>query len=461
MRSVGAIAACVGLAAVVAGCNSLDAIYLREGIGTTLGTPDLPEASYLQDIYVGEICRQAGLRFSQQGDVLLCEEAGMRPAEWATFVQAGMNDIDRRCDAYLAWLDNKRRWREPILKQIHSTAAGTAAILGLTGVGPHAISIVGTAFGFAQETFFNFSSRLITEVDHSVVQLVVLDHQNQFRVKIANVPVDNRPMAIYLLRNYLRICMPFSIEMSINNTITTFHRSGPEALRTEPVLTRAPVVAARVAAATPRPPAVVFRESIPSSPRTPLPGVGGQPGPKPAPTVTGPDLTDVERKLPLFEGQRIQSNLCVSVADGNFGTETREAIRQSKIAARQSAQALTTPPPFDNTDGKIKSNLEVQKFADARDCSKDSSGVERGYLTAFEKFRFPGPVAISGLRSRLRACNRNLSLPDSELFDQPMRNAIMTVKASAPASEKAKFDDPNSGGLNNESYSYIVRTCVL
>jgi hypothetical protein len=260
MRLVVALAACFGLATVVAGCSSVDGDYLRDGIGTNLGTPDLPQVSYLQDVYVGEICRQAGLRVLQQGDVLVCDEVGMRPGEWATFVQAGMNDIDRRCDAYLAWLDNKRRWREPLLAQLHSTAAATAAILGLTKVGAVPIAIVATSFGFAQESFINFQSRLITQVDQSVVQVVVLGHQNEFRRQVATVPVDNRPAAAYLLRNYLRICMPFSIEMSINNTITTLHRSGPEALRTEPMLTRAPAVAARVASG-------IRTAAIPSTPQ--------------------------------------------------------------------------------------------------------------------------------------------------------------------------------------------------
>ena len=91
-----------------------------------------------------------------------------------TFVQAGMNYIDRRCDGYLAWLDNKRRWREPILKQLHTTAATTGAIMGLTGVGAVPIAIVGTAFGFAQDTFVNVNARLITEIDHSVLQTVAL-----------------------------------------------------------------------------------------------------------------------------------------------------------------------------------------------------------------------------------------------------------------------------------------------
>jgi hypothetical protein len=251
MRAAAILLSCAGLAILTAGCGPLDRAYIREGIGTELGSAELPEVTRLQDVYVGEICRQAGLRVSRQGELLLCDEASIRPSEWATVVQAGMNDIDRRCDAYLGWLDNQRRWREPVLKQINITAATTAAILGLTGVGPTPIAIVGAAFGFAQDTFTNYNTRLITEVNHAVVQSVVLGNQNEFRVKLAPVPVNNRPAAIYLLRNYLRICTPFSIEMSITDTITTLHRAGPDALRTEPVLTRAPTIA-RVEALGPR-----------------------------------------------------------------------------------------------------------------------------------------------------------------------------------------------------------------
>jgi hypothetical protein len=251
MRSIVAFTTWAVLLATATGCSSLDVAYIREGIGSNLYSSELPDVSYLQDVYVGGICRQAGLRVSQQGDVLLCDDFDMRPGEWATFVQAGMNDIDRRCDAYLTWLDNKRRSREPILKQVNTTAATTAVILGLTGVGVTPIAIVAEAFSFAQDSFTNFQSRLITEIDHAVIQSVVLDHQNQFRDKIAKVPVDSRPEAIYLLRNYLRICMPTFIEMSISNTITTFHRNGADALRVTPLLTRAPGVAARVAAAAP------------------------------------------------------------------------------------------------------------------------------------------------------------------------------------------------------------------
>jgi len=137
MRVRSVVVACVGLALTLTMSACSDAVLIREGIGTNLAAADLPEASRLQDIYVGEICHQAGLRVVRQGDFLFCEEVGLRPSEWRTFVQAGMNDIDRRCDAYLGWLDNKRRWREPILKQLHTTAATAGAIMGLTASGLH------------------------------------------------------------------------------------------------------------------------------------------------------------------------------------------------------------------------------------------------------------------------------------------------------------------------------------
>jgi hypothetical protein len=99
---------------------------------------------------------------------------------------------------------------------------------------------VGIAFGLAADTFTNISSRLLLEVNHSTVQSVVLGYQADFRAKNLKVIIDNRPAAIYLLRSYLRLCMPYSIETSIKNTVTIYHRD-PTALNTEPLLLRTPV----------------------------------------------------------------------------------------------------------------------------------------------------------------------------------------------------------------------------
>jgi hypothetical protein len=80
-------------------------------------------------------------------------------------------------------------------------------------------------------------------------------------------------------------------------------------------------------------------------------------------------------------------------------------------------------------------------------------------LTAFEKFRFRDAAAIKYLKRLLDGCGNNFT--DAGSFDQPMRATIETLKAIAPASEKARFGDSNSGKLNDQSYIYIInKSCV-
>jgi hypothetical protein len=405
MRGKGAILAAVGLALLTSGCNTLDREYVRQGIGTDLGSVELPETSNLQDIYVGEICRQAGLRVTRQGDFLVCEEVGLRPAEWATFVQAGLNDIDRRCDGYLAWLDNKRRWREPILKQLHTTAAATAAIMGLTGVGATPIAIVATAFGFAQDSFVNFSSRLITEIDHSVIQAVVLDNQNVYRAKLATIQIDNRPAALYLLRNYLRICMPFSIEMSINNTMTTYHRGGAEALaRSEPLLVR-PTTVARIVTDASRP--------LPRQERLRI--------------ATGNRSGATEPALPNRFITAVQLALCVQ-PDGELGPEgstTRRAIGEYLTGRRR---------PLAETINATNRPLLSEAVDEVANC------VGEGFGNPFEVGAYGVPAAQraakirafqTDLRNALKDRGSTITVPDSGVFDTATRDAIAEYRRAS------------------------------
>ena len=55
------------------------------------------------------------------------------------------------------------------------------------------------------------NSRLLISVNQSTVQEVVYGSQGQFREKIRDYRVPDQPAAIYLLRNYLRLCMPITI----------------------------------------------------------------------------------------------------------------------------------------------------------------------------------------------------------------------------------------------------------
>lgn len=199
-------------------CSPQDAHYFNDGGGTELGYSNIGNQTQLLQNYVNAICRQAG------GPVGSCG------GSWNSFVQAGMNDIDSRCDAYLEWLDTRTRSTGPILQQIGDTQGATTSILLATGTGTGPIGIVAAAFGLARNTFNNINSRLITEVDHSTVQTIVLEAQTRFRSDLQTINVSSEPEAIYALRQYLRICMPFTIENQINTTLTTFARGGARAL---------------------------------------------------------------------------------------------------------------------------------------------------------------------------------------------------------------------------------------
>ena len=231
MRSARAVAAaCIGLATIVAGCDPLDRRYFREGVGTELYTAELPERTSLQDLYLRYICQQAGLSTLPSGEAIpFCDFLTVDRNGWMLFVQAGMNDIDQRCDAYLTWLDYKRRVSGSVLQQIQDTYTATSLIMSATGPGPKAIAIVGAAFGFAAHTFTNFNSRLLLEVDQSTVLSVVLTRQNKFRDDLPPI-IDNKAAAIYALRSYLRLCMPMTIETQINTTVKLFERGGTPAL---------------------------------------------------------------------------------------------------------------------------------------------------------------------------------------------------------------------------------------
>jgi hypothetical protein len=251
MRWLGPLVACVAALATAA-CDPMSDQYFSEGAGFDLNSGQLAQATQLQDEYVYYICRQAGGSNLETAAGPSCSGAS-----WTAFTEAGMNDIDQRCDAYLAWLDAQRRDRTPVLSQIAAMGAATGGIMGVTGVGTHAIAIVAMAFGLAGTTYANWNSRLLLDVDHSTVQIVVYTRQQQYRKANAGVIVLDRAAAIYLLRGYLRICMPITIETDINTTVTLVQSGAPQAVAQSPLLRSIPT-----APFTPRMPVAVGERPI-------------------------------------------------------------------------------------------------------------------------------------------------------------------------------------------------------
>ena len=210
MRCVIRFVACAMLAISVAGCDpTIERRYITEGAGIDLYTSDRASQNDLLNAYIGFVCVQAGPSCGNN---------------WTVFVQAGMNDIDLRCDGFLTWIDARRRDREPVLAEISAINTAVHAIMTVTGSSPKSLDIVTAAFGLASATYNNWNSRLLIAVNQSTIQDVVYTSQGEFRDKIKDYRVPDQAAAIYLLRNYLRLCMPTTIEAAINTTTTLVQR---------------------------------------------------------------------------------------------------------------------------------------------------------------------------------------------------------------------------------------------
>lgn len=203
------------LALSLAACDPVtDRRYMNEGAGVDFYTSDRANQVELLNQYIVFVCAQVG------PDCVVNSP---------TFVQAGMNDIDLRCDGFLTWLDARRRDKEPILAELSAINTAVHAIMTVTGSSPKSLDIVTAAFGLASATYNNWNSRLLISINQSTVQEVVYKSQGQFREKIKNYSIPDQPTAIYLLRNYLRLCMPITIEAAINTTTTLVQRDAPGA----------------------------------------------------------------------------------------------------------------------------------------------------------------------------------------------------------------------------------------
>jgi len=223
MRTIVRLVACVGVALTAAGCDpTTERRYFTEGAGVDLYTADRASQVELQNQYIAFVCDQAG--------------PACASGNWTAFVQAGMNDIDQRCDGFLLWLDARRRDKEPVLGEISALSTATHAIMTVSGASPKSLDIVTAAFGLATQTYINWNSRLLISVNQSTVQTVVYSGQTDFRQKINGYSVPDQPTAIYLLRNYLRICMPTTIEAEINTTPTLVQRGNPMDAKDNPIV---------------------------------------------------------------------------------------------------------------------------------------------------------------------------------------------------------------------------------
>ena len=410
----GIVGGCVALALLVGGCDTTDSRFFRYGIGTDLYSEDIVQTTQLQDIYLTELCRQALPVVSTTDSQ--CLTAMPNSNGWNLIVQAGLNDVDRRCDSYLAWLDDRRRTNNAVLKELGDITVASQAIMRVAGVGANPITLAGLAFGLAANTFTNVNSRLLLEVDKTTVQTLVLRRREAYRVQLQGMVVDNRPATIHALRSYLSICTPYTIETDINSTITVFQQVGAGGLVTKPPLVSAATVGAPVRATQ-----VIVQPSRPPIAPPPV-----------------EFAAFFEETLSKTEAERTLNGLCfnkISSSNLGVGAEGRKALASYLVRVYQQDENLPVSGQLTRRDRET--------ITKQQDC-----GIAQNY---FEKKTFANVTSdqarltsAASVKGFVRLLNRSSAggqlLPDATLSDA--RAKIKAVRSDPQIAAKFTFEVP-------------------
>lgn len=206
-----------GFSAVLAlgGCSAEDGFRQYAGaVGPDLYSRQTVRNTALLSAYTANICTQAGLAAGGQCSI-------GTPNDWKNFVDMGLYDIDQRCDAFLDSLYYKDKTNDAILGQIADTGTFTRAILDITASSATSLKVVAAAFDIAGSTFRNTNRTLLQALDPTTVKSIVFRRQQDIKKQIYGTTISNKPQALHALRTYLRVCMPFTIEMEANALLTS------------------------------------------------------------------------------------------------------------------------------------------------------------------------------------------------------------------------------------------------
>ena len=382
----------VGL--VLAGCNST--LPFANGVGLQLFSPEFENRSQLLETYASQLCRQAALPTNSIGG---CAYRQMTSDDWGVFVNAGMYDIDVRCDAYLSWLHRLKRREQPVLKQLSQTRSIVEALMNIASASANSITATGLAFGYAIDTYTNVNSRLLYELETSTVQKLVLDRQADTKKSIYGLEFSDKPSALHALRGYLRVCMPFTIEADVNLTVVA-NASGQSVPDTLVKINDSTTGATALTAKDPvRPDPVIPRQN----------------------RISGSETT-FESNLRPVDLARVQRYLCVPPA-ARFGPKTRFNIW---LWERQFPAIAQTP------DG----NLNTREGNELLSAAKREGDCDTAkFKNFFERLTFSNSGDFTTFRDKL---SEKLNDQAIESIDSlaGLRPAIGRLKAQSPGSKE-------------------------
>lgn len=141
----------------------------------------------------------------------------LQVADWRTVTLVGEGYIDKQCDRFIAALNDLERFKRTTLANLNAAQAATVGIMGLALAAQKTIGIVGIAFGLAASLFDTTTSSVLYQLPASAVSSVVAAQRQYLRANEDGrlSSVSDQGLAAARLNEYLRYCVPVTIEVNI------------------------------------------------------------------------------------------------------------------------------------------------------------------------------------------------------------------------------------------------------
>ncbi|MEM8588013.1 MAG: hypothetical protein AAGG65_08125 [Pseudomonadota bacterium] len=152
--------------------------------------------------------------------------AGQLPGpggQWHLITIAGINSVDESCERYLDALVQLRRDLTTIGRNVGLVGTTTQALMTAFTTAAETISATGAIFGLATQGIANVSDNFLFSVEPSSLRRIITSAQQAHLQYVIDNPeiYTNRPSAILGVQQYFELCLPSTIEMLINDRVST------------------------------------------------------------------------------------------------------------------------------------------------------------------------------------------------------------------------------------------------
>ena len=333
------------LALFLLGCdNSANS----NGPGSRLYTSETTTTTGELQNYFRELCLQADPLAPADGAGIQCPDLNI-------LVRTGFNDVDVRCDQYLAWIDRQRIDASSFKSGVSAT---NTLLSGVSLGGEEALRNTAQVLGFATSVYDIRQASLLNGLESSTIKKLVHERRLAYRTEFLKVQYSNYPDAVYALRGYLRICTPQTIVLDANNYALAAASGFPPPSLTDGIREERIAIAAGTAPVTPETPVgtVIVRP--------PLPVCEACKGLFPPGAYTEAEVRSV------------QLSLCTA-PDGKPGQATLAALRIYRETSGSGGQAEISRAEYS----------DITQTGCKRD---DMMGNQFRYLNYFEVIKFRG-----------------------------------------------------------------------